>query len=749
MRYIPNYTTRSVLQISEGESSYINIKNVGASGGGETRFTSTVTDIQSSIVTLGNINDGQGGQLNAYRGILKSDTDLQAFFYAPPGSVQDKTIVISTFVAQGVDFSSSEFVNTNLRPLKYIVFGYNIDTGFMPNAREVVEIGTKVLNPDFWNIDQYVQLNITRSSLYVLPVIYRVWGNRVDFLGLVGNNTISYSNSATFRDLGLTEIPSWDTERALPIFLQGAISVAGSDVIINSRVLGKEKLNIRPTLSGSLPNTLSCFCQGDTSKYDTGNTVRFYTDDTRYLQTAVNLARSGGIKDIFFPSDTYNISDVSFVNSSLNDYSNISFRGVGEGSIVKRLPSIVHNVTNPGLVCFSGGNTSNPLSGVKFESIVFDGNRNNNASVLSPRASETTLNILLSESLTIRYCLIRDNASSGVGIEDCKNVSLLNNRISRTGRAYEEGAEPLSVLNSENLVTQGNILELATSSPKIDSTDFSTVNGNIVRGCGDRGFDLQSSFQWNSQGNVAYSDNDSIIRSIDTYNNEYSRATIEVRKGFALDPIFMTVTYGGEPVSIVKGSVKAEIFSLTSQGVKNVKVGSFRVIETSDQLEAGIFSLTLPGTTSQELGGETIIATGSLNNEFGYIYEVKANVLIGGGPRGYTPLSLGRVEISSEIYPTLKLVNSSDILSLQIHAPSGLENDKVLVKGFLPDILPGWDQNASYPIRDVDVDTATLILEQIPGFSPPEPPVEFGSGSLFISRPDYFVADGNLFVHTL
>jgi hypothetical protein len=326
---------------------------------------------------------------------------------------------------------------------------------------------------------------------------------------------------------------------------------------------------------------------------------------------------------------------------------------------------------------------------------------------------------------------------------------LLNNRISRTGRAYEEGAEPLSVLNSENLVTQGNILELATSSPKIDSTDFSTVNGNIVRGCGDRGFDLQSSFQWNSQGNVAYSDNDSIIRSIDTYNNEYSRATIEVRKGFSLDPIFMTVTYGGEPVSIVKGSVKAEIFSLTSQGVKNVKVGSFRVIETSDQLEAGIFSLTLPGTTSQELGGETIIATGSLNNEFGYIYEVKANVLIGGGPRGYTPLSLGRVEISSEIYPTLKLVNSSDILSLQIHAPSGLENDKVLVKGFLPDILPGWDQNASYPIRDVDVDTATLILEQIQGFSPPAPPVEFGSGSLFISRPDYFVADGNLFVHTL
>lgn len=749
MRYLPNYTTKVVLQVPEDKNSYINIKNVGASGGGETRFTSTVSNIQSSIIILEGINDGQGGELENYRGILKSDTDLQAFFYAPPGSVQDAIAVISSSVAQEVDFSTSEFENSNLRPLKYIVFGYNVQTGFLPNAREVIDIGTKVLNPDFWNIDQYVQLNITRDSLYVLPVIYRIWGDRVDFLGLIGNNTISYSNTATFRDLGLTEIPNWDTQKSLPIFLQSAISVAGSDVVVNNRILGKEKLNIRPTISGTVQNTLSCFCQGNTSKYSSGNTVRFYTDDTTHLETAVNLARSGGIKDIFFPSDTYNISDVFFENSTISDYSNISFRGVGESSIIKRLPSIVHNVTNPGLICFSGGNLSSQLLGIKFDSLVLDGNKDNNASVLSPKESETTLNILLSESLTIKNCLIKDNASSGVNIEDCKNVSLLNNRVSKTGRAYEEGTKPLSVLSSENLIAQGNILELATSSPKIDSTDFSTVNGNIVRGCGDKGFDLQSSFQWNSQGNVAYSDNDSIIRSIDTYNNEYSRATIEVRKGFALDPVFMTVTYGGEPVSIVKGSVKAEIFSLTSQGVKDVKIGSFRVMETSDQLEAGIFSLTLPGVTSQDIGGETIIATGFLNNDFGYVYEVKANILIGGGLRGYTPLSLGRIEINSELYPTLKLVNSSDILSLQIHSSGGLENDKVLVKGFLPDILPGWDQNASYPVRDVDVDTGSLILEQIPGITPPDPPVEFGSGNLFISRPDYFIADGNLFVHTL
>jgi hypothetical protein len=749
MRYIPDYTSQVVLQVPSDKNSYINARNVGASGIGDTQFSSTVSDIQGNIVTIGSIGDGQGGVISDYRDYLKSGTELLAFFYSPAGSSQDKILLVNSSTVQGVDFSDSQFVNLNLAPLKYIVFGYDAESGILPNAREVVEVGTKVLNPDFWNIDQYVQLNISRASQNVLPIVYRVWGSRVDFLGVIGNNKIGYSSSGSFRDLGLTEILNWETEAFTPVFLEDCISISGTDVFINKRILGKEKLVIQPLLTGSLQNTLSCLCEGDLSAYSSDNSVVFFIDDTKYFREAVVQAALGGVKEVFFPSGTYNISDSSFVNSGSIDYSNVGFSGVGESSKIKRLPSTLPNATNPGLICFSGDDISGDFSGIKLDSIVLDGNKNENFSLFSPKDIEVTLGIKYCNSLTIKSCLIEDNASVGLKIEDCKNISLLNNRISRSGRSYEQLTSPLTILNSENLVTQGNILEFATDSPQVTSTDFSTVNGNIVRGCGDKGFDLQSSYQWNAQGNVAYSDNDSIIRSIDTYNNEYSKATIEVRKGSPLDPIFMTVTYGGEPVSIVKSSVKAEIFSLTSQNEKGAKAGSFRVIETALQLEAGIFSLTLPGITSQQFGGETIIATNELNNEFGYVYEVKGNILIGGGPRGYKPLSIGRIEIDSAIYPSLSLTNPSDILSLQIHSPGGLENDRVLIRGFPPDAVPGWDQNASYPIRDVDYDTGTLVLEQIPDFTPPVIPIEFGSGDLFISRPDYFIADGNLFVHTI
>ena len=747
MRYIPDYTTQVILQVPEDKNAYINVRNVGASGKGDVEFSASITNIQDSILTLGSVTDGEGGSLSDYRDFLKTGTDLLAYIYSAPGSLQDPFVTVPTFTQVGVDFSSSEFTNPNLAPLKYIIFGYDVQTGAVPNAREVVEVGEKILNPDFWNLDQYVQLNLSKTSQYVVPVVYRIWGSRVDFLGLIGNNSTGYSISGSFRDFGLTEIPNWDVERKMPSFLDGVFSISGADVILSKRVRGKEKLNIRPTFSGALQNTLQCFSEGQLSNYVVGNTVTFLIDDTQYVERAVLLAAEGNVKDVFFPSGTYNTGDLLFRNSSTIDYSNIAIRGVGQSSRIKRLPSFVPSPANPGLLSFSGQGNNSRILGIKLDSIVIDGNRNENFSTLSPRQSETSVNIEFSDSTTIRNCLAEDNAGLGIRFSDSSNISLLNSRVSRTGRAYEQNSEPLVVVNSENLVAQGNILELATSSPVVESTDFSTLNGNIVRRCGDKGFDLQSSFQWNSQGNVAYSDNDSIIRSIDTYNNEYSRATIEVRKGFALDPVYMTVTYGGEPVSIVKNSVKAEIFNLTPQGVKGTKVGSFRVIQTANQLEAGIFSLTLPGTTSQQFGGETIVATDLLNNPAGYVYEVRADILIGGGPRGYRPLSIRSIEINSENYPAVTLVNPSDILSLQIHSPQGLENDRISIRDF-SNSLPGWDQQASYPIYDIDSETNAIVLDEIEGFTPPNPSVEFIEGKLFIARPNYFIADGNIFVHT-
>lgn len=749
MRYIPDYSARRVLQIPSDKNAFINVKSVGTSGRGDVEFFASVTDIQSSTITLGSISDGSGGNLTAYREVLTTNTDLLAFFYSAPEIPESSLLTVNSFTQLGVDFSSSEFANPSLAPLKYIVFSYDCQAGKVPNAREVVQVGTKVLNPDFWNQDQYVQLNITKSNQYVMPVVYRVWGSRVDFLGVIGNNKTGYTTSSEFRDLGLTEIPNWDTSRVMPSFLDSVFSVSGADVTVFKRVRGKEKLNIRPQITGTLQNVLPCFSDGQLNKYSVGNTVKFYIDDTQYVREAVNLAASGEIKDVFFPSGTYNIYDSVFKNDTVNDYSNITLRGVGESSRIKRLPSAVPNPSSPGLIGFSGSNNYTRIVGAKLESLVIDGSRDTNFSVLSPRQSETTVSIEFSDSATISNCVVESNPGLGIRIFETINISLTGSRVSRTGRAYEQNSEPLTVINSENLIIQGNIFELATAPPLVDSTDFSMLTGNIIRQCGDSGFELESSYQWNAQNNLAYSDNDSIIRSVDTYNNEYSRATIEVRKGFALDPVFMTVTYGGEPVSILKNSVKAEIFNLTSLGVKGTKLGSFRVLQTSAQLEAGIFSLTLPGTSSQNIGGETIPATSSLNNPDGYVYEVCGTVLIGGGPRGYRPLSIESVTEGSTVYPAIKFVNSADLLSLQIHSPGGIENDKILVTGFDLAVLPGWDPNASYPIQDIDTDTNTLLLKPIPGFDPPLVPVEFGGGNLFISRPNYFIADGNLFVHTL
>jgi hypothetical protein len=256
-------------------------------------------------------------------------------------------------------------------------------------------------------------------------------------------------------------------------------------------------------------------------------------------------------------------------------------------------------------------------------------------------------------------------------------------------------------------------------------------------------------FQWNAQGNIAYSDNDSIIRSIDTYNNEYSRATIEVRKGFALDPVFMTVTLGGESVGIVKDSVEASIFTLNPAGQKSSAVGSFRVLQTSDQLDAGIFSLTLPGITSQVVGGKTIPSTDSLSNSDGYMYEVKSSVLIGNSGRGFRPFSIRSANIGGTNYVAVQLRNSSDLLSFQIYSAANTsENDKVVISGFQNTNLSGWDQTESYSIVGIDSDTNSILLSVIPGFTIGPTPVEFIGGKLLILRPNYFVADGNLFVHT-
>jgi hypothetical protein len=210
-----------------------------------------------------------------------------------------------------------------------------------------------------------------------------------------------------------------------------------------------------------------------------------------------------------------------------------------------------------------------------------------------------------------------------------------------------------------------------------------------------------------------------------------------------MDPLYMTVTYGGESIEILKDTVDASIYELNSNGVKssNTAVGSFRVLETADQLEAGIFSLTLPGGTSNfSSGGKTIIATGNLNNSNGYMYEVKGSAVIG----DFKPFS---VRLFSSTQIAIKIQNTSSILGFQIYSDSpSSPNDRILIRGY-SNTIGGLDPNSSYFLVGIDTDTNSLLISRPLGFTA-EAEIQFSGGSLSILRQDYFIADGNLFVHS-
>lgn len=756
MRYIPQLASEVIVQVPEDKNAYINVRNVGASGRGELEFTGVVSNIDDQgIVTINSISDGEGGSIFQYRDVLKSGVDLQVFSYRLPGSSDSPAITISGHQAVGnVDFSSSTTVtNPNLSELIYYVFGYNPFTGSIVNSRVryVVrpnsEVTSKILNPDLWNSEQFIQLNFNRTSEYVLPVIYRSWGSKIDFLGVIGNNKIGYPGAGviTFRDLGSTEIPYWEDAPTLPGYLKSLFSVGGGDVILAKKMSAKETLRILPLTVGNQTSYIQCSGLSPNSELNVGDEVRFSIDDTRYIQQAISTAALGSIKEVFFPAGTYNIRDTFFNNTLSTDYSNLSIKGVGDGSIIRRLPSTPSNPSYPGLINFTGQSVNPRVSGIRIRSMAFDGNRNESFSLLSPSESEASLQMEYADSIVISDCTFFDNAGAGVVVFNSNGVSLLNNRIIRTGRSYEQNASPLLLDTCESMVIQGNVMEFATTGPKIISTEYSTINSNIIRGCGDRGIVLETSSQWNAQGNLAYSDNDSIIRSVDTYNNEYSRATIEVRREFALDPIYMTVTYGGESVGLVLDSIKAQIYALNSSGLKvSPSVGSFKVLQTKDQLEAGIFSISLPGGKTN-LSGATppIIATGNLDGPFGYMYEVSGDAILG----KFNPFSIRTEIIGGNEYLAIKLKNSSDILGFQIYSDTTVsQNDKIIIKDF-SNTLIGWSQNTPYRIRNIDPSTNSILIDSIAGLTITEE-TQFVGGVLSIVRPNYFIADGNIIAHS-
>lgn len=777
MRYIPDTGKQFVLQVPEDKNSYINVKNYDARGL-STVFTGSIFSGSQDELSIGSITDGEGGTLQQYFDILSVGIELQAHIYrgSGGGGGESPLISVSDVNLQGVDFSDSSVSSNLIQPLKYYIFGYDTSTGKMPNAVQIVGGDgqySKVLDPDRWNQDQYVDINFTKTGQYVVPIIYRVWGTRVEFLGMIGNAKIGFPGASvlTFRDYGLKEIPSWNNDPAYwtPDFLDGVISILGGVPTQIKKIVGREHLRILPRIEGSQPNYIQCEAVPDgplanPEDYRFGDEVKFVIDDTQPIRNAINLAAQGSIKEIFFPAGVYHFRNSSFINTNSNNYSNISFRGVGEGSVIKRLQASISGSINPGLLNFSGERESIRVEGIRFRSIVFDGNRSSTASLVGPISgsvdpsryiAETLVFLKYADNISVTECRFVDAGGAGIHTESSSAILMTNNIFSRLGRSYEPEVRPIEVYETSNSIVQGNIFEFCTSSPYFFSVDFSTINNNIIRSCGDQGVVLETSYQWNASNNLAYSDTDSLIRSVDQYNNEYSKAAIEIRRGTALEPIYFTVTNGGETIGIKKDTIIADIYGLDSLGRKDAsnKTGSFKVIQTADQLEAGIFSVTLPGLQSATIDGNTVPATSDFalldpaSGQFGYMYEISGTVRLGASGRGYVPVNIREANIGGTDYLAIQLRNSSELLSFLIFDADNPENDYIVIEGFSNTDLDGWDQNSAYRVVGVDINTNSLLLDTIPSLSPGTTGIDFLGGQLYIQRSNYQIADGNIIVN--
>ena len=310
MRYIPSSGRQFVLQVPEDKNSYINVKNLDARGLG-TVFNGKLINGVTDELSIGSIDDGGGLTLQQYIQILSAGVELQAHFYRAVGNASpDNPLIQTSAIATGVNFSTSGITSDLVKPLKYYVFAYDISTGKMPYAVNVIDQDSSgnpfsgVLDPDRWNEDQYLDLNFTRTGQNVVPVIYRVWGSRVEFLGMIGNAKIGFPGAAltSFRDFGLKEIPSWNNEVSYwtPKFLEGTILTIGGIPTQVKRIVGKEHLKIKPFTENSQPNYLQCEAVPDGPLVNAGDyifedEVKFVIDDTQPIRNAINLAESGNI----------------------------------------------------------------------------------------------------------------------------------------------------------------------------------------------------------------------------------------------------------------------------------------------------------------------------------------------------------------------------------------------------------------------------------------------------------------------
>lgn len=785
MRYIGlDPSTRTIVQIDGNKSAYVNVKSFGASGL-ERYFTGSVAGVSGNggSVYINNISNYYDYEEKYFL----PGREIIAFFNTPTSTpaISEYGGIFTNPSVQVVGGIYSSSLST-AKNVDYFIFPYNVNTGrFSPYKLEISQTGILVDPKTGFDEENYIELSFSRSSSSWVPVIFRRYDGRVDFLGVIGNNALQTSSSVSFYDRGTTQIPSWDqalisqnSNAFLPEFLASQITFSGPNGgPVGRAIVGKRRLRIvsKNAVTGVLelvdadnPNNLLTNFSG------AGYTVWFKMDDTTPIQEAIDWAKTNSVKDVFFPSGTYNVSHLKLYSSAgASAYSGLSLRGVGQSSVIKKLPSSVNQTNQYGIIGILGTGVSNRISGITINNLAFDGNKAESIALRSPENDVYGISSKYQDFIAMEYvdavsiqnCSFYNGAGSALYALDTEKLTLSNCRIYQLSKPYEPDIPPIKIRETEKIVAQGNLFENCSGAVDLTGIDVSVVNNNIINNCGETGLRLLASDNWNAQGNLTYNSSGSIIQSIDLYQNEYSRASLSIKRGSVMAPTYFTVTDGNLPVEVAAASINARIYPLTSD--YNVNLASpaqyLQVLESAEQLEAGIFAVTAPvSTITSGTGGSNqgkkVLGTNDYNlldvtnanasdRNYGYAYRISATARLGSFPISKIT-SNGTDTNSVRIY----LASSSDFLQLLYFGNGNLSNDQITTGGIkLPNTpLAAWEDGVTKTITSVNT-TNSYVVIATPGsvsdkFVDANSSYSTRSGVLKLVKNNYFIADGNIYV---
>jgi hypothetical protein len=773
MRYIGRGSTQTFVQVDADRNSFVNVKTFGAAGL-DRYFEAQVrgTGGNASLINIGEIANFSSFEKDYF----KINQELYAYFYldtSTPSQVEFDGF-ISNLGIEAVGNVVQEGAAT-ARTLNYYVYAFNPLTGRLSPYVKTFTLPGVFRDPQTqFNEDNFVRITFTRQSSNWLPVIFRQWGTGgIRYLGTPSNNIFGSSTTVTFNDRGSTEIPTWDEQRIaanqfFPDFLRGIITFSGGATVAKT-IISKRRLRI---VGKNLAGTLECVDADSESGtfldlQSTSIRVKFKFDDTKPFQDAVDFAAINQLKDVFVPSGTYSIRNLRLYSSSLpaSGYSGITIRGSGEGSVVKKMGTAVNSLNEFGLIGLLGSGVSNRITGVGFSGLSFDGNKTETFPLNLPENDvygigdkyNDTIALEYADSVRVANCSFYNGAGSALYALNSDKVHITNNRIFELSKPYELNVFPLKVRESSRVIAQGNLFENCSGVVDFTGIDTSVINNNIISNCGETGLQLNASETWNAQGNLAFNSSGSIVRSVDLYQNDYSRVSLDVKRGVAMTPIYFTVSDGGLPVSIAPGSIQARVLPLNSNyNYDNSATPTFlQVLESRPQLQAGIFALTAPISSTTGSGGSNqgraIRGTNSYDlldpeaGRFGYGYRILATVSIGNYP-------ISRVAYDSPTTVKIFLRNSTDLLSLLFFTSGNASNDAITTAGIGVSLsqLAAWPDGQTLSISDIDTSNSAIIIStpssvaekfinNLSTFSTP-------TGALSLVKNNYFIADGNIYV---